>query len=99
MDAKEFVIKRVDRIAKDMISIRDRIFAYAELPYREFRSSELLCRVLRQYAEAQLCWVEPGTVIGTVGHSALNEISQESHLHFAVTCNGVNQNPLDYLPA
>jgi len=49
MDAKEFVIKRVDRIAKDMISIRDRLFSCAELPYREFRSSELLCRVLRQY--------------------------------------------------
>lgn len=43
-------------------------------------------------------WVEPGTVIGTVGQSALNEISQESHLHFAVMLNGVNQDPLDYLP-
>ena len=44
-------------------------------------------------------WVEPGSVIGTVGSSALAEISQESHLHFAVTLNGVNQDPLDYLPA
>lgn len=44
-------------------------------------------------------WVEPGSVIGTVGQSALSEIGQASHLHFAVTCNGVNQNPLDYLPA
>ena len=49
MDEKQFVIERVDRISRDMISIRDRIFAYAELPYREFRSAELLCRVLRQY--------------------------------------------------
>ena len=44
-------------------------------------------------------WVEPGSLIGTVGESALSEISQQSHLHFAVTCNGVNQNPLAYLPA
>jgi murein DD-endopeptidase MepM/ murein hydrolase activator NlpD len=44
-------------------------------------------------------WVEPGSLIGTVGASALCEIGQASHLHFAVTCNGVNQNPLDYLPA
>lgn len=44
-------------------------------------------------------WVEPGSLIGTVGASALGESSQASHLHFAVTCNGVNQNPLDYLPA
>lgn len=44
-------------------------------------------------------WVEPGDLIGAVGASALCEISQASHLHFAVTCNGVNQNPLDYLPA
>jgi murein DD-endopeptidase MepM/ murein hydrolase activator NlpD len=44
-------------------------------------------------------WVEPGSVIGAIGASALAEISQESHLHFAVMVNGVNQNPLDYLPA
>ena len=43
-------------------------------------------------------WVEPGSVIGAVGASALGEIGQESHLHFAVTCNGVNQDPLAYLP-
>ena len=44
-------------------------------------------------------WVEPGTVIGSVGTTALCEIGQEPHLHFAVVVNGVNQNPLDYLPA
>ena len=44
-------------------------------------------------------WVEPGSLIGTVGASALGESSQASHLHFAVTCNGVDQNPLAYLPA
>lgn len=44
-------------------------------------------------------WVEPGDLIGAVGDSALAEVGQESHLHFAVLRNGVNQNPLDYLPA
>ena len=44
-------------------------------------------------------WVEPGSIIGVVGSSALGEISQASHLHFAVLLNGVNQDPLDYLPA
>ncbi|MBR0040214.1 MAG: amidohydrolase [Oscillospiraceae bacterium] len=49
MDEKAFVIEQTARIARDMISIRDRIFAYAELPYREVRSAELLEKVLRQY--------------------------------------------------
>ena len=49
MDEKQFVTERVDYISKDMIALRDRIFTYAELPYRETRSAALLCRVLRQY--------------------------------------------------
>lgn len=44
-------------------------------------------------------WVEAGSVIGTVGSSALGEVSEESHLHFAVRLNGVDRNPLEYLPA
>ncbi len=44
-------------------------------------------------------WVEPGSVIGAVGATALCEVNQESHLHFAVVVNGVDRNPLDYLPA
>ena len=44
-------------------------------------------------------WVETGSVIGTVGSSALSEVSQESHLHFAVRLNGVDQDPLEFLPA
>ena len=44
-------------------------------------------------------WVEPGSVIGTVGATALAEVSEQAHLHFGVLRNGVNQNPLDYLPA
>ena len=44
-------------------------------------------------------WVEPGDVIGAIGTTALGEIGQGTHLHFAVTVDGVNVNPLDYLPA
>ncbi len=43
-------------------------------------------------------WVEPGDVIGAVGTTALCEIGQGTHLHFAVTVDGVNVDPLDYLP-
>ena len=41
--------------------------------------------------------VEPGYIIGAVGTSALAEVAQQSHLHFAVTVNGVNVDPLEYL--
>ena len=44
-------------------------------------------------------WVEAGSVIGTVGSSALGEVSEKSHLHFAVRLNGVDRDPLEYLPA
>ena len=44
-------------------------------------------------------WVETGSVIGTVGSSALSELSEESHLHFAVRLNGVDRDPLEFLPA
>ena len=43
-------------------------------------------------------WVEPGDVIGAIGTTALGEIGQGTHLHFAVTVDGVNVNPLEYLP-
>ncbi len=44
-------------------------------------------------------WVEPGSVIGAVGETALCEIGQPSHLHFAVTVDGMNADPLAFLPA
>ena len=44
-------------------------------------------------------WVEPGSVIGAVGDTALCEIGQTTHLHFAVRVNGVSEDPLTYLPA
>ena len=44
-------------------------------------------------------WVEPGYVIGAVGATALCEIGQPAHLHFAVTVDGVSADPLAYLSA
>ena len=44
-------------------------------------------------------WVEPGTTIGTIGNSALCEVSQQDHLHFSITVDGKAVNPLNYLPA
>lgn len=40
--------------------------------------------------------VEAGTVIGSVGTSALLEITQQPHLHFAVSCNGESVDPSDF---
>ena len=44
-------------------------------------------------------WVEPGSVIGAVGDTALCEVGQTSHLHFAIQVTGVSEDPLAYLPA
>lgn len=44
-------------------------------------------------------WIECGTTVGTVGATALCEIGQASHLHFAITVNGVSADPMEYLPA
>lgn len=44
-------------------------------------------------------WVEGGSVIGAVGSTALCEVSQDSHLHFALTVNGAGADPMNYLPA
>ena len=44
-------------------------------------------------------WLEPGMLIGTVGGTALCEIGQQGHLHFAMQVDGASVNPLDYLPA
>ena len=93
MDKKQFAIERVDRIARDMLTIRDRLFAFAELPYREFKSAELLGRVLRQYGFAvtegaagiPTCFYgefsngEGGMTVGFLGeYDALDGLSQKA---------------------
>lgn len=42
--------------------------------------------------------VKAGDVIGSVGSTALCEIGQGSHLHFAMSKNEESVNPCDYLP-
>ena len=44
-------------------------------------------------------YVSAGDVIGAVGDTALCEIGQGTHLHFAMMLDGASVNPLDYLPA
>lgn len=44
-------------------------------------------------------WVEPGDIIGSVGDTALCEIGQGTHLHFAILSDGQSVDPLNYLPA
>ena len=43
--------------------------------------------------------VEAGEVLGSVGTTALCEIGQGTHLHFAMYLDGASVDPLDYLPA
>ena len=43
-------------------------------------------------------WIEPGTVLGAIGTTALCEVGQATHLHFAITVDGESVNPLLYLP-
>lgn len=43
-------------------------------------------------------YVEPGSVIGSVGATALCEIGQGTHLHFAMRYNGQSLDPMHYLP-
>ena len=43
--------------------------------------------------------VTVGDTIGSVGTTALCEIGQGTHLHFAVTCGGEFVDPMSYLPA
>ena len=43
--------------------------------------------------------VAVGSVLGTVGRTALYEIGEQDHLHFAMRLNGQAADPADYLPA
>ena len=62
-------------------------------------SSTLYANLAAQPAVAPGDWVEAGSVIGAVGDTALCEIGQGTHLHFAVFLDGESIDPLDYLPA
>lgn len=44
-------------------------------------------------------WVDCGSILGTVGSTALCEIGQGTHLHFAIYVDGQSVNPMEYLPA
>ena len=44
-------------------------------------------------------WVDSGSIIGSVGTTALCEIGQGTHLHFAIYVDGQSVDPLSYLPA
>lgn len=44
-------------------------------------------------------WVECGSVIGSVSDTAICEIGQGTHLHFAMMKDGESVDPMDYLPA
>ena len=44
-------------------------------------------------------WVDAGQTLGAVGRSALCEVGQASHLHFAMQVNGRSVDPMEYLAA
>ena len=44
-------------------------------------------------------WVTAGATIGSVGTTAICEIGQGTHLHFAITVSGEPVDPIGYLPA
>lgn len=44
-------------------------------------------------------WVDSGNIIGSVGTTALCEIGQGTHLHFAILVDGQSVDPMTYLPA
>ena len=43
-------------------------------------------------------WVDAGDIIGSVGSTAICEIGQGTHLHFAMSVDGCSVDPLEYLP-
>lgn len=42
--------------------------------------------------------VSAGDTVGTVGSTALGEIGEESHLHFAIRLNGESADPMRWIP-
>lgn len=93
MNDLEFVVDRIEKIAPKTIGISRKIWEYAELPYEEFRSAELLIDALKDEgfdietglagmptAFAATCAVGTGSpVIGILGeYDALDALSQEA---------------------
>ena len=64
-----------------------------------FRIGILLADLLRANGnfEVRLSRSEAGTVIGTVGTTAVSESADASHLHFSMREYGVAIDPLNYL--
>ena len=62
-----------------------------------------LCSVYSNLAEVPVVTVGDavlaGETIGAIGTTALCEIGETTHLHFAMTLNGESVDPNDYLPA
>lgn len=93
MDDKQFVIETAEKVALEMTEVSDAIFNYAELPYKEYKSAELLCQELEKHgftvvkgvAEIPTCFVgsfvnlEGGMTMGFLGeYDALDILSQEA---------------------
>ncbi|HIR35278.1 MAG TPA: amidohydrolase [Candidatus Faecimorpha stercoravium] len=89
----EFIIEGMERIRPEMMKVRDAIFNYAELPYKETKSAEILCETLTKHgfdvkrglAEIPTCFTgeyqygEGGMTMGLLGEfDALDGLSQEA---------------------
>jgi murein DD-endopeptidase MepM/ murein hydrolase activator NlpD len=62
-----------------------------------------ICSIYSNLAEVPVVKVGDailaGETIGSIGTTALCEIGETTHLHFAMTKNGESVDPYDYLPA
>ena len=89
----EFISRAMEKIRPEMMKVRDAIFDYAELPYKETKSAELLCETLENHgflvkrglAEIPTCFTgeyrygEGGMTMGLLGEfDALDGLSQEA---------------------
>lgn len=56
------------------------------------------CNLAQEPAVAAGDKVEPGTILGTVGETAIAESGMSSHLHLETSLDGAGLDPLEYLP-
>ena len=93
MEMKQFITSLAEQINAEMIAVNDAIYEYAELPFKEFKSAELLAQKLEEHgfsvergvAEMPTCFVgtftngEGGKVMGFLGeYDALDILSQKA---------------------